>query len=95
MPFVRLIDRRWVVNSGSVGMPYGSRGIPWALLTGTGIQLRSTSLEAGVVAEAVTRDSEYPDIEQWVQDYILQPASDADALRAFAANDGRDDTWDR
>ena len=34
MPFVRLVDRRLVVNPGSVGMPYGSSGAHWALLAG-------------------------------------------------------------
>ena len=32
MPFVRLVDRRLVVNPGSVGMPYGRIGGAWALL---------------------------------------------------------------
>jgi len=26
MPFVRLVDRRLVVNAGSIGMPYGRPG---------------------------------------------------------------------
>ena len=34
MPFVRLVDRRLVVNPGSVGMPYGRPGGAWALLRG-------------------------------------------------------------
>ena len=28
MPFVRLVDRRLVINSGSIGMPYGRRAGP-------------------------------------------------------------------
>ncbi|WP_245854473.1 metallophosphoesterase family protein [Micromonospora wenchangensis] len=32
MPFTRLVDRRLVVNPGSVGMPYGGPGAYWALL---------------------------------------------------------------
>ncbi|MGK3203702.1 metallophosphoesterase family protein [Amycolatopsis sp. MEPSY49] len=44
MPFVRLADRRLVVNPGSVGMPYGARGAHWALL-GDGVQLRRTSYD--------------------------------------------------
>src|SRR2546429_6422134 len=47
MPFVRLVDRRLVVNPGSVGMPYGSAGGHWALLgPGTGVQLRPTLSDA-------------------------------------------------
>lgn len=33
MPFLRLVDRRLVVNPGSVGMPYGRAGGAWALLS--------------------------------------------------------------
>src|SRR5512132_3985776 len=32
MPFARLVDRRLVVNPGSIGMPYGRAGGSWALL---------------------------------------------------------------
>jgi predicted phosphodiesterase len=32
MPFVRLVDRRVVINAGSIGMPYGRAGGSWALL---------------------------------------------------------------
>ncbi|MEJ7755413.1 MAG: metallophosphoesterase family protein [Nocardioidaceae bacterium] len=32
MPFVRLVDRRLVINPGSLGMPYGRAGGSWALL---------------------------------------------------------------
>ncbi|MDQ2852737.1 MAG: metallophosphatase family protein, partial [Actinomycetota bacterium] len=32
MPFVRMVDRRLVINSGSIGMPYGWPGGAWALL---------------------------------------------------------------
>ncbi len=44
-PFARLVDRRWVVNSGSTGMPYGSVGVPWAILDTNGVQLRSTTID--------------------------------------------------
>ena len=32
MQFVRLVDRRLVINSGSIGMPYGRPGGAWAVL---------------------------------------------------------------
>src|SRR5918998_2620112 len=35
MPFVRLVNRRLVINPGSVGMPYGGCGAHWALLDAT------------------------------------------------------------
>lgn len=32
MPFIRLVDRRLVINPGSIGMPYGGAGGSWVLL---------------------------------------------------------------
>ncbi|XGX78554.1 hypothetical protein LQK93_01346 [Terrabacter sp. BE26] len=95
MPFARLVDRRWVVNSGSVGMPYGSRGVPWALLDSRGVQLRTTRIDPDAVARTLLEDSGFPDVSRWVEDYVLSPPSDLDALHAFAARDGRPETWDR
>ena len=43
MPFDRLVDRRRVVNAGSVGMSYGTDGAAWALL-GPTVQLRTTAV---------------------------------------------------
>ena len=34
MPFTRLVDRRLVINPGSIGMPYGCPGGNWAMLRG-------------------------------------------------------------
>ena len=92
-PFARLVDRRWVVNSGSTGMPYGSTGVPWAILDTNGVQLRSTTIDPARVAEDVVSDSSFPDVRSWVSTYVLEPPSDIDALLAFAPRDGRVDTW--
>ena len=92
-PFARLVDRRWVMNAGSTGMPYGSTGVPWALLDGNGVQLRSTRIDPEQVAEDVVADSGFPDVRAWVSEYVLEPPSDIDALLAFAARDGRAGTW--
>lgn len=93
MPFVRLVDRRWVVNSGSIGMPYGSGFASWALLDSRSVQLRHTPVDAQVVADTILADSDYPDARQWVEDYILGPPSDTDALQAFGPRDGRSPAW--
>lgn len=93
MPFVRLVDRRWVVNSGSVGMSYGTAGVPWALLDERGVQLRSTSIDPRRVARSVLTGSAFPQVEEWVREYILNPPSDLDALLAFAGRDGRVSDW--
>src|SRR3712207_1090199 len=45
MPFSRLVDRRLVVNPGSIGMPYGRPGGSWALLKAGQVQLRHTTVD--------------------------------------------------
>lgn len=92
-PFVRLVDRRWIVNSGSTGMPYGTTEVPWVLLDADGIHLRSARVDFAAVAAEVRADSDFPEIDQWVQDYVLTPPSDIDALVAFGPRDGRDGGW--
>jgi putative phosphoesterase len=93
MPFVRLVDRRWVVNSGSIGMPYGSTGLPWALLTGTGVQLRWTGIDSEALADEVVAASSYPDVEEWADTYIRHPLSDTVAVEAFGPRDARRSDW--
>ena len=90
MPFVRLVDRRLVVNPGSVGMPYGRTGGSWALLRHGQVSLRHTELDLSAAAARVVAESGYPDRVAWVQEYVLGLHSDADALRAFGHRDGRD-----
>ncbi len=93
MPFARLVDRRWVLNSGSVGMPYGSPGVPWALLTDTGVQLRSTSADPDALADEVVETCSFPDIGVWADTYIRHPPSDIAAVEAFAPRDTRRSDW--
>ena len=45
MPFVRLVDRRLVINAGSIGMPYGRPGGSWALLRDGQVELRHTPVD--------------------------------------------------
>lgn len=89
MPFTRLVDRRLVINPGSIGMPYGRAGGSWAILRDGGVSLRRTEVDAETTIASVTRDSTYPDREQWAAEYLRIPASDAAALTAFAPRDGR------
>ncbi|UBU09875.1 metallophosphoesterase family protein [Nonomuraea gerenzanensis] len=91
MPFVRLVDRVRVVNPGSVGMPYGTYGAHWALLDGESgaVTLRCTALDAGWVGERLREGSGFGGIEEWVGEYVTGVYSDAEALRVFAAAEGR------
>ncbi len=90
MPFVRLADRRLVVNPGSVGMPYGGAGAHWALLTDDGaVTLRRTHFDLDVACTRVAAESTYPDAREFAEYYLRSAASDADALRVFGPRDGR------
>lgn len=89
MPFLRLVDRRMVVNPGSIGMPYGRPGGAWALLRGGQVELRHTAVDIAAAAAHVVRESTYPDRQRWAEDYLWAVSSDADALRAFGPRDGR------
>ncbi|NRQ32285.1 metallophosphoesterase family protein [Nonomuraea sp. NN258] len=91
MPFARLADRVLLVNPGSVGMPYGTTGAHWALLDGdTGaVTLRRTPLDAAEVGARLVAASGFPEIEEWVAEYVTATYSDAQALRVFAKLEGR------
>jgi putative phosphoesterase len=83
MPYARQVDRRQVVNAGSVGMPYGAPGPTWALLSENGAQLRYTPLDAPAAADRIVSESTYPGREEWVAEYLLHTYSDTEALEAF------------
>ncbi len=89
MPFVRLVDRRLVVNPGSVGMPYGRPGGAWALLREGQVALRHTPVDLDAAVADVVRRSTYPDRAAWAEEYLRARHSDADTLRAFGPRDGR------
>jgi putative phosphoesterase len=89
MPFVRLVDRRLVVNSGSVGMPYGRAGGSWVLLRDGQVSLRHTTIDVDAAVAAVVTGSSYPDRQAWADEYVRSANSDADAVAAFGPRDGR------
>lgn len=86
MPYLRLADRRTIVNPGSVGMPYGTTGAHWALLGGTdgpAIQLCRTLYDRASAADAIEADCDYPGIAEWTRYFICEPVSDTEALAVF------------
>jgi putative phosphoesterase len=89
MPFVRLVDRRLVINPGSIGMPYGRAGGNWALLSDGNVTLRHTAVDLAQVRDRIIADSDYPDVEAWVHSYLSDRISDADAIATFGPRDGR------
>jgi predicted phosphodiesterase len=89
MPFARLVDRRLVLNPGSVGMPYGRSGGAWALLSNGQVSLRHTAVDIDAVCARVVAESTYPGRQAWADEYIRSRHSDAVALTVFAPRDGR------
>ena len=89
MPFVRLVDRRLVVNPGSIGMPYGRAGGAWALLRGGSVSLRSTELDVDAAVASVVAGSGFAGRQEWADCYLRSEAGDAEALEAFGPRDGR------
>ncbi|GIF02658.1 hypothetical protein Asi03nite_01960 [Actinoplanes siamensis] len=83
MPFDRLVNRRRVVNPGSVGMAYGPRGAYWALL-GPTVELRRTAYDLQAAAERIA-GSGYPNAAAWAEEYVVNPYDDVAALEAFTA----------
>ena len=89
MPYVRLVDRRLVINSGSIGMPYGRPGGAWALLRDGAVTLRATDLDIDAAVEQVVQQSSYPGRREWAEYYLRATSSDAEAIAAFGPRDGR------
>jgi predicted phosphodiesterase len=89
MPFVRLVDRRLVVNSGSIGMPYGRPGGSWALLRDGQVSLRHTDIDVDRATARIVATSSYPDRAEWADYFLRARGSDAEALTAFGPRDGR------
>jgi putative phosphoesterase len=89
MPFVRLVDRRLVINPGSIGMPYGRAGGNWALLRDGAVTLRRTPIDVDRAVARVVAESDYPDRQAWADEYLRATHSDAEALTAFGPRDGR------
>ncbi|SEE60786.1 metallophosphoesterase family protein [Jiangella alba] len=92
MPFQRLVDRRLVVNPGSVGMPYGRPGPHWALLHDGVVSLRRTAIDPDALGDAVVAASGYPDRATWADEYARTVHSDAEALTVFAPRAGHEVT---
>ena len=84
-----LVDRRLVVNAGSVGMSYGSLGADWVLLDDGAVTVRSTRYDVEAARAAIRATCDYPDIDEWTDEYLNARNSDADALAVFGPGDGR------
>jgi predicted phosphodiesterase len=81
MQFDRLIGNTRVVNAGSVGMPFGAPGADWLLL-GPEVQLRHTQYDVTGAAERL-RATHYPQVQDFVANYILEPPSETKMLERY------------
>ena len=90
MPFVRLTNRRLVVNAGSLGMPYGQVGAQWAYLAGGVATLRCTTYDVEAARRTIRESCTFADIDEWTDEYLYSRNSDFDALAAFGPLDGRE-----
>jgi putative phosphoesterase len=81
MQFDRSVDGVRVVNAGSVGMPYGEPGAYWLLL-GPEIALRRTLYDLEDAAERI-RASDYPQAQDFADNNVLKPATEAEAIEVF------------
>lgn len=89
MQYVRWAHRRLIVNAGSVGMPYGSEGAQWALLAGGAVTLGTAHFDVEQAREAIRKTCDFPDVDEWTDEYLYSRNSDADAVIAFGPGDGR------
>jgi diadenosine tetraphosphatase ApaH/serine/threonine PP2A family protein phosphatase len=80
--FDRTIAGRRVVNAGSVGMPFMTRGAYWLLLDDD-VQLRRTDYDYEAAAARV-RATRYPRAEEFAANNILEPPSAEGMLEAYA-----------
>lgn len=81
MQFDRRIGGTRVVNAGSVGMPFGEPGAYWLLL-GADIELRHTPYDLTVAAERI-RATDYPQADEFAENNVLRPPSEAEMLDLF------------
>ena len=83
MPFDRRLGATRIVNSGSVGMTFGTPGADWLLL-GPDVTFRHTDYDREAAAARI-RATEYPDAEVFAAQYVLNPPTEAKMLEAFTA----------
>jgi putative phosphoesterase len=85
MQFDRKIRNLRIVNSGSVGMPYGKSLAHWLLLGDT-IEFRQTGYDLSNAAELV-RGTSYPMAEDFTDNNLLKVPSEEEALAVLSKSE--------
>ena len=83
MQFDLSVAGKRVVNSGSVGMPFGESGAHW-LLIDEAVEFRNTEFEREAAAETI-RQSQSPEAEAFINGQIFGTPAEADVLPILAA----------
>lgn len=89
MQFDRVVAGKRVINSGSVGMPYGGAGAHWALLADGRVTLGVTAFDIEAARRSIAKSCDYPDVDEWTDYFLHSRASDFEALEVFGPRDGR------
>lgn len=71
LPFERQIGAIRVVNSGSVGRPYGEPGAFW-LMVDEDVEFRRTAYDLEAAARAI-RATGFPPADEWASDLVAPP----------------------
>lgn len=85
LPFDRHTGRHRLVNTGSVGMPYGRTGASWALL-GPDVALRHTVYDLPAAAREITERSTWSLAADFAEGNVLTCPSEEEALAAFGGS---------
>ena len=80
MPFQRLVNRRRVINPGSVGLPYGGSGAHWVRISDGVIETRVTHFDIPGAIEEIVANSGFADARSWATEMLNSTSSDFDAL---------------
>lgn len=82
MQFDIAIGSKRVVNAGSVGMPFGSRGAYW-LSIDEGINMKRTQYDYTYAADRITATN-YPHAKEFAKNSILLPPSEEKMLKLLS-----------
>jgi len=85
MQFDRRLDKVRIINAGSVGMPFGKPGAYWLLLD-SDVELRHTAYDLVKAANQIRRTN-YPYANDFADNNVLQPPTEAHMLEVFSRSE--------
>ena len=70
LQFDRVIEKKRIINAGSVGMAFGATGANWLLLN-EDVEMRHTEYNLAEAADLIMQ-SDYPYATEFIENYLLQ-----------------------